>query len=160
MTDLTSTDNLRAFAAVAALILSQFPPLVPALWRWSRGGAVRVSTRDSFAISHGLGRIYVTLYAQLQNTGAATATVERIDCIIRRVATGETRPRKTVWRFPAQAYYAEPKGSRVFIGTIPLKPGEIWQEVTHCYGIGSQDEEEREQYHHHAQHHRRRIQVR
>jgi len=145
MPDWGEANNWMALAAILALVLSQLPPLVPRVWGSLRSGTVRISTQDSFALSHHLGRLSVTLHVQIENTGAAPIAVTKIDCVIRRVATGETEPGKTVWRFPARAYHSEPNGNRLFIGTIRLKPDEHWQEVVHCYGSRSQSEEEEAQ---------------
>jgi hypothetical protein len=143
--DLHESNNWMALIAVLALVLSQFPPFVPWLWRRIHGGTVRISTQDSFALTHYLGRIGVTLFVQIENAGPSSVAVAKIDCIIRRVATAETQPGKTVWRFPGRTHQSEPSGNRIFLGTIRLKSEEHWQDVIHCHGPKSQADEEEEQ---------------
>lgn len=150
--NLGDPENWMASAAVIALVLSQLPPILPRVWGRIRGSEVLLASQDSFGLNHHLGRAFLVLHIQIENTGSNPVAIAKIDCVVRRVATGEASPASTVWRIPARTYYAESSQSsssgappRLFIGTIHLKPGEFWQEVVHCYGPRSQGDEEKAQ---------------
>lgn len=149
--NLNDPNNWMAFAAIAALILSQFPPIFPRMWGRMRGSSVLLTSQDSFGLTHHLGRIFLVVHLQIENTGASPVAISKIDCTIRRVPTEEVRRSKSLWRLPAKVYLAESfgayagAGSTLFIGTIHLKPGESWQQVVRCYGSRSLEDEERAQ---------------
>ncbi|MDQ3780652.1 MAG: hypothetical protein M3354_08925 [Chloroflexota bacterium] len=150
--DLTNANNWIAVAAFLALVLSQFPPVLPQVLARFRGSTVLLSSQDSLALTHHLGRIYLLLHVQIENTGLAPVAISKVDCVLRRIATGESMPTRTVWRLPARTFYSESSTTfsgegppRLFIGTIHLKPGENWKEVVHCYGSRSSEDEEEAQ---------------
>ena len=147
--NLDDPDNWMALTAIAALVLSQLPPVLPRIWGFVRGGTVLVTSQDSFGLTHHLGRAFLILPVQIENTGSIPVTVASIDCVVRRLGTGAD---SDVWRMPARTYYADSTQSwqgggpsRLFIGAIHLKPGETWQEVVHCYKPSSLDDEEKAQ---------------
>lgn len=150
--DLQNPDNWMALAAVSALILSQLPPILPLVWGRIRGSRVLLTTGDTFGLKHHLGRAFLVLHVQIENTGPSPVAIAKIDCVIRRVTSGEVRNKSMLWRLPATTYFSETARSfqseavpRLFIGTIQLKSGEIWQEVVQCYGSRSLEDEEKAQ---------------
>jgi hypothetical protein len=128
--DMETSTALTALAALAALVLSQLPPLLPWIWRRLRGSRVLISTKDSFGLSHWLGRFWILLFLQIENVESVPVAVAMIDCLIRPVPNRGSNSRPLT-RLTAATYFtgAPPNAGRLFIGTIRLQPNQHWQEV-------------------------------
>jgi hypothetical protein len=137
------------FIALVAL----FAAIGPRVVDWGigklQGGRVRIRTQDTLGIAHHLGRPWLLLHIQIENTGKKRVAIATLDCVVRQMDFGQASPGKPE-RFPIKVYYADGGGARgesgqLFIGAIHLKPGETWQQVVRPYGPRSENEEEQAQ---------------
>lgn len=124
--------------AVAALILSQLPPIGELL----KPRELRIFVPDIVNLSHYMGNLQVWVFLALYNTGGRSVTVQKVECVI---TDEEGRP----WRLPAQTYspkLAQPQQGQaapeLLMSWISLKPAEHWGETVHFYKVWSVQEEE------------------
>jgi hypothetical protein len=124
--------------AVAALILSQLPPVRELL----KSRQLRIIVPENLFLYHYMGNLQLQAFLAVHNTGGRTVTVQRIECVV----VGEDRH----WRLPAQTYLQRQTQTvpgqaptELIIGWLVLKPGEHWAETIHFFKVWSvQDEEE------------------
>jgi hypothetical protein len=128
-----------AAIAVAALVLSQLPPIHDLIKR----RALRIIAPESFQLWHHLGNVNLYAFLGLYNDGGRTITIAKIDCLM-------LDDNGTSWRLPAQTYVSrQPPSSagqspaEFFMEWLLLKPGQHWAETIHFVKHWSvQDEEE------------------
>lgn len=133
-----------AIIAFAALVLTQFPPLVPILWQRLRGPRVRISSRPNFSLNHWLGRTWVLMYLQVANEHSGAVAIEGIDCAIRAAGGTRAKPKPVTW-LTAQSFIPYPGSEQLFIGTIRLQAGEHWQNIVTVIHEPEEAEEEETQ---------------
>lgn len=105
-----------AVIAVIALMLSQFPPVLPRLWP----GRLAIEVHSRIVVGHKVGNTNVTLYVALTNTGGREVRVRAITLRVKRDG-------KELNSLPAKNFH-EKAGDRDSVLFVPfwLKRGESW----------------------------------
>jgi hypothetical protein len=108
-----------AVVAGVALVLSQFPPILPRLWP----SKLEIDVHARIVVGHKVGNANVTMYVGLTNAGGRTV---RISAITLRL----TRDGKEVAVLPAKNFYEKPgdKDALLFV-PFSLKAGEHWAHI-------------------------------
>jgi hypothetical protein len=139
----TDPNAWTALVALVAIVLSQFPPLLPRLLGLLRAPKLVIAAGDDIGITHYLGRIYFMLFIQIENAGVGTVSVIRLDTILRLVDQDTGNTTRWMKRFPVTSYIDDiPGGSNrsLILGSIPLSPGDVWQHAVKCVAASSEAE--------------------
>ena len=110
----------KAIVALLALILSQLPPVRQMI----KGKKLRMSVADIAQFTHYFGNTNMSLWIDLENVGAKTITIRRINCFLRRQEqTIQTLTARTYWVTESLSH---DKPLELPFPEIALKPGERW----------------------------------
>lgn len=105
-----------AFAAAAAIVLSQLPPI----YLWFRPRRLEVEVHSRMQVTHKIGNANVIMYVMVRNTGGRVLRVKSMQLSL-------TRDDISLGTFPAQSYYKESDSkSTVLFVPFSLKPDEVW----------------------------------
>jgi len=114
-------NGLTAIAAVAALILSQFPPVAQMI----KGTDIRITAPDSIQVWHYLGNVTVTLFLDVHNVRGDSVNIAKIDSVILERDSGQ------ITELPIRTYLNQ-NGATLHIGTISLNPDQRWTNYVYC----------------------------
>lgn len=110
----------KAIIALLALILSQLPPVRQLF----KGKKLRMSIADVVQFTHYFGNTNLSLWIDLENVGAKTITIKRINCFLRRQEqTLQVLTARTFWLTES---LSREKPIQLPLPEIGLKPGERW----------------------------------
>lgn len=122
-----------ALAAVAALVLSQLPPL-HLFFRRSR---VDLEVHSRFHLSHKVGNPNVQLHVILTNLGGRRVRV-------REIAVTVSRDKKEIAQLPAQNYLQSPGDTTTVLFTsFTLKPMDEWGHIVNFLNFFNRPDEKR-----------------
>lgn len=117
----------KAIIALLALVLSQLPPIRQMI----KGKKLRMSVADIAQFTHIFGNTNMSLWIDLENIGAKTITISRINCLLRRQEqTIQTLTARTYW---VTESLSREKPLELPLPEIALKPGERWSGYLHFW---------------------------
>lgn len=120
-----------AVVALAALLLSQLPPIHILF----RRGKLRCEAFSRLHITHKVGNPNAQWHLIIENIGGRSLRVKSISLVFRR--TGGD-----VFRLPAQNYLRTPDAKEnVMLAPFRLEPGEEWAHVMSFFNIYSRDDD-------------------
>jgi len=125
--DLLSIFDWKAIVALLALILSQLPPIRQMI----KGKRLRMSVADLAQFTHVFGNTNLSLWIDLENNGAKTITISRINCLLKREEqTIQTLTARTFWLTES---LSTEKPLELPLPEIALKPGDRWSGFLHFW---------------------------
>jgi hypothetical protein len=114
-----------AVVAIAALVLSQLPPV----HLWFRPRRVEVEVHSRIQVTHKVGNPNVGMFVSVRNTGGRELRV-------RGLKVSLTRDGKAIGVYPALNYFESPSSqSPVLFVPFTVKPGETWAHATNFLNL-------------------------
>jgi len=130
---LTDPNFYVALVAILALILSQFPPLLPRL----RRARLTLLPFRRIVLYHFLGNPNCNLFMLLENKGGRTVTVDGI-------MLGFSKDKKNALTLPAQSYWQDLATQVEYpLTRFNLEPGQTWAHMVHCFEEFNREDERR-----------------
>lgn len=124
-------DFWTALAAIAAIALSQLPPIK----LWFKPRRLEVEAHSRIQIQHKIGNPNASIYISLANTGGRKIKVKSLQLTIRRDSDQQIV-------LPAQSFLDSPQSSSPNLLTpITLRPGDEWAHVVFFFAAFPRDTE-------------------
>ena len=142
--------NNTFWTAVATLVAatSLAVTLWPRLHDRLRGPQVHLSVGETFAVSHQLGNIQISLFVDVENSGGRGLTISKINCVLAEADASADHKQRRRWVLPAQTMIVQSSAVQpgqafpeLLVGPIHLESGAHWQQMVRCYRRLSESDE-------------------